>query len=60
MNQLIHIIFIIFIIFLFINIYTKESFTENNEIIDIFRELKMDIPNNKTIDFYVNYMNQNK
>lgn len=63
MKQLIHIIFIIFLVFLFISVSTKESFVENddkNTIIDIFNELNMDTPSNKTIDFYVNYMTQNE
>lgn len=63
MKQLIHITFIIFLLFLFITFFTKESFIENDEknvIIDIFKELNLSVPNDKTINFYLDYMNQNE
>lgn len=67
-NFVFRVIFIIFIVFLIIyiinNSFIKEKFEENDkitdeDIINIFKELKLITPSDKSISFYLDYIDQN-
>lgn len=67
-NSVFRVIFIIFIVFLIIyiinNSFIKEKFEENDkindeDIINIFKELKLENPSDKSISFYLEYIDQN-
>jgi hypothetical protein len=65
-NSAFHIIFLVFIVLLIIYVINKSFVTEkfsNNivseDIINIFKELKLDTPSEKSVSFYLDYMDQN-